>query len=186
MACVQTVCTLLLSRHVLNTTVRVGQAHQQSKYEHWNKVMWYMFTILSNCYYNHNKLMGVAPSKVNNLMCSARSPTEVNVMWTRPSQTNGVIRHYEIMLRDRNTGQNMTTFVNNQSTLAIINHLEPNHNYTCSVAAHTISRGSFTQVDVSVPRMSKCGYSKITNLTSTIIIPFIRLLILICCLWDGI
>ena len=77
-------------------------------------------------------------------MCYVVSPTQVNVTWEQPTQPNGVIRHYEIVLQDLNTSENTTTFVNGQKTSATVNHLHPKHNYSCSVAAHTVARGSFS------------------------------------------
>ena len=94
----------------------------------------------------------IAPSTVNNLTCNATSPTQVMVTWTQPSQLNGVIRHYEIVLRDLNTTENATTFVNGQTTSLSVNQLHPNHNYSCSVAAHTVVRGTYAAaVYVSLP-----------------------------------
>lgn len=78
---------------------------------------------------------------INNLICSALSSTQIRVTWDPPSQPNGVIRHYEVVLRNVNTLQNVTYFVNGQVTTATIGKLQANQGYYCSVAAHTIMRG---------------------------------------------
>ena len=99
----------------------------------------------------------IAPSIVNNLQCYAISPTQVNITWRNPSHSNGIIRHYEIILHDNYTMQNITKFVNGHVTSATIDHLQPNHNYSCSVAAHTVTRGEISNfaVTISLPRFSK-------------------------------
>ena len=112
-----------------------------------------MLIILCKCYDKFSKNILIVPSTVNNLNCVVTSPTQVNINWERPSQPNGVIRHYEIVLRDLNTMDNITTFVKGLLTYVAVNHLRPNHNYSCSVAAHTVVRGSFaTAVYISLPR----------------------------------
>ena len=99
----------------------------------------------------------IAPSIVNNLQCYAISPTQVDITWRSPSHSNGIIRHYEIILRDNDTMQSITKFVNGHVTSATIDHLQPNHNYSCSVAAHTVTRGEISNfaVTISLPRFSK-------------------------------
>ena len=67
---------------------------------------------------------------------------QVFVTWQQPLQPNGVIRHYEVTLLNIYTRQTITKFVNGITTSVTLNHLHPNHQYSCSVAAHSVVRGS--------------------------------------------
>ena len=77
------------------------------------------------------------PTNVNNLRCNTSSSTQVNISWEHPTQTNGVIRFYEVILNNINTTLNTTKYVESDTTTIIINHLHPNHHYLCSVAVYS-------------------------------------------------
>ena len=101
----------------------------------------------------------IVPSTVNNLTCYALSSTQVHVAWQPPSQPNGIIRHYEIILHNINTLQSSSVFVTGNKTSVTLDHLHPNYQYSCYVAAHSVTRGnltSFTQ-NISLPQSGMCS-----------------------------
>ena len=93
------------------------------------------------------QIVDAAPSMVGSLMCSMLSFTQMRVTWDAPMTPNGVIRYYEVVLRNSSTGENITTqLVDGQTTTATISHLQPNTPYNCSVRAHTTVPGSFYEI----------------------------------------
>ena len=106
----------------------------------------------------------IAPSMVNNLTCTPVSPTQVNISWSRPSQPNGVIRQYEVIIDDINTPHSVTKLVYGQTTSTTVENLVPTHNYSCSVAAHTVTRGSLT----TIARVQLSHFSMLMLITITL------------------
>ena len=87
-----------------------------------------------------------APTNVNNISCCVLSSTQVNITWERPTQTNGMILFYEVILNNINTTvtQNTTKYVEGDTTVTTLSQLHPNHHYSCFVAAYTAAGKSIS------------------------------------------
>ena len=84
-----------------------------------------------------NFIATLVPTNVNNLRCRALSPTQVNIEWQPPTQTNGVIQFYNVIPNNINTTQNTTKYVESNTTTITVDHLHPNHHYSCSIAVYS-------------------------------------------------
>ena len=107
--------------------------------------------------YLKQTLLITVPSNINNLMCHAFSPTQVSISWQPPTQPNGVIHFYEIILNNINTTQNTTKYVDNSTTAITMSYLHPNHHYLCSVAAHSaVGRNTSAVMNIKLNQSSMC------------------------------
>lgn len=113
-------------------------------------------TILLLHYSKINFIATLVPTNVNNLRCRALSPTQVNIEWQRPTQTNGVIQFYDIILNNINTTQNTTKYVESDTTTITVDHLHPNHRYSCSIAVYSVGGRNVSAAQyVVLPESSK-------------------------------
>ena len=109
--------------------------------------------------YLKQTLLITVPSNINNLMCRALNPTQVNISWEPPTQPNGVIHFYEVILNNINTAQNTTKYVDSDMTTqsTTMSHLHPNHHYLCSVAAHSaVGRSASSIQSIKLAQSSMC------------------------------
>ena len=114
-----------------------------------------------------NFIATLVPTNVNNLRCRALNPTQVNIEWQPPTQTNGVIQFYNIILNNINTTQNTTKYVESNTTTTIINHLHPNHHYSCSIAVYSAAGRNVSAIQNVVLEGSSKGLPGVATRLST-------------------
>ena len=91
------------------------------------------------------QLVPAAPSSPpTNIQISGVSSTGFLVSWTTPpiADHNGIIRNYVVNTTEENTGRHLlfTSRTNSQR----VDSIHPYYNYTCIVAAITVSAGPFS------------------------------------------
>ena len=106
-------------------------------------------TIAINCH--------VAPSVIDFFTLTVLSSTKLHLLWHPPTQSNGVIRQYKVLIMNLNTTQNSLHLLSGGTTFTNISHLHPNHHYELSIAAHTNVTGMYTPPRIiSLPQAGTC------------------------------
>ena len=78
------------------------------------------------------------------MVVSAVYSRQVELVWALPpmDEQNGIIRRYIVNITSADGGEELTTF--SQTTIALVQNLDPFTTYTCSVSAETVAPGPFS------------------------------------------
>ena len=104
-------------------------------------------------------LLIAAPSgPPQSISVSVVSSTSLQLSWSPPLSVhqNGLIQSYTILVFEQQTNTTIEKHQNFLQTTIILNNLQPNYDYTLSVAAHTVALGPYGSVII---RTSEDGTS---------------------------
>ena len=89
---------------------------------------------------------------------SVISSTSLQLSWSPPLSVhqNGLIQSYTILVFEQQTNTTIEKHQNFLQTTIVLNNLQPNYDYTLSVAAHTVALGPYGSVII---RTSEDGTS---------------------------
>lgn len=94
---------------------------------------------------NSLSFVSAAPSSPpTDVQVTVVSSTGLLVSWSMPpaADHNGVLRSYTVSITEENTGREIS--LTSQTNSLTVDSLHPHYNYTCTVAAVTVSAGTFS------------------------------------------
>ena len=88
------------------------------------------------------------------------SSTSIQLSWSPPlsHQQNGLIQSYTILVYEQQTNTTIEKHQNFQQNTIVLNNLQPNYDYTLSVAAHTVALGPYGSVIIRTSEDGEFGY----------------------------
>ena len=109
---------------------------------------------------NHNvSIHFVAPTgPPQDIMVSVIDSKSINITWssTREEDTNGIVRHFVINVTQE-VGDTQQLTVSALKLYHVMRNLQPNTNYSISIAAVTVDIGQFSNaLMVEMPEAGKC------------------------------
>ena len=105
--------------------------------------MTYASSCLAHTFISDSTAPSGAPTQLQSTLINS---TTILLSWNAPNAeyANGILRGYQIEIIDNSTGTQRNYITDN--THLLLNNLQPIHQYTFRVAAHTNGRGPFSQL----------------------------------------